>query len=261
LLLALSILASMSACGRPLSVNTTDSSAPVSSNPVAVIAPTTATPSEAPKDDSTIDRSPEYRDGYAQGRLEAHHELAEERATIYAYGLRRTLDAVDRTTGLNVRVIAGCVVDDTIHGRADGHDGVINAFIKDHGTPWYSRKKWEYELFHLSAYLRSRSERDLVRLYIGGAEVSLQGGHVRLNARPDGLRVYVDGAPLTNRFADGQIRRTLDPVVSEVPQRTDVAPGPDGADLVIFRWQLRGDRRRFGALDLRTGDWLHYEYE
>src|SRR5262245_2453959 len=46
---------------------------------------------------------------YQQGVVEANAELERGVATLYTYGLRRDLSLFDRTTGLPLLAIAGCM--------------------------------------------------------------------------------------------------------------------------------------------------------
>jgi len=89
---------------------------------------------------------------YRQGVMEANAELERGVATLYTYGLRRDLSLFDRTTGLPLLAIAGCMVDDHTVRRAQGHNDTINRYIAQRGLPPNSFKPWEWELYHLKKY-------------------------------------------------------------------------------------------------------------
>ena len=80
-------------------------------------------------------KSKEYRDGWRLGVTEAKAEIESKEMTIYTYGLGARSGGVNEETGLPYTAIAGCVVDDFIHGREDGHDQLIYAEL---GLPWES---------------------------------------------------------------------------------------------------------------------------
>ena len=71
------------------------------------------------------DKSPEYREGFRQGAQEAKVEIEEGKMTNYSYGFGAKSGGVCPVTGLPYTGIAGCVVDDFIKGREDGHDQLI----------------------------------------------------------------------------------------------------------------------------------------
>jgi hypothetical protein len=235
------------------------STAPEGSHPAD--APRTLPPPPAPVAQSAEPkekRSPDYRHGYEEGVAEAEREITGNGATIYVDGMRRVGDGLDRETGLNTTAIAGCSVDDTLDGRADGHNATVRDFIKKHGSPAYSRKRWESDLFALPVYFKTRGAADVEVLRIGGRDVALEKGRVRLSARPDGLRVHVDGVQVTLRVA-GEVRTTLDMPLSEVPRRTEVTLGPEGSDTILFRLTFRDGSLTFGVLDARNGEWIRRE--
>ena len=104
--------------------------------------------------------SDEYQAAYKQGRAEADRELKDQTATIYSYGLPESLfESLDRDTGLRWRQF-GCVVNDTILGRVNGHNDRIMESIKAHGVPKNSFKPWEKELFGLEDYFKSRRKHE-----------------------------------------------------------------------------------------------------
>jgi hypothetical protein len=89
----------------------------------------------------------DYGAGYKAGAAEADKDLEEGVVAFYIYGLRRSPEFLDRKTGLPCKVIAACVVNDTLVGRAAGHNDRINEYIVERGLPSNSFKRWEKELF------------------------------------------------------------------------------------------------------------------
>ncbi len=119
----------------------------------------------------------DYGAGYKAGAAEADKDLEEGVAAFYIYGLRRSPEFLDRKTGLPCDVIAGCVVNDTLVGRAAGHNARINEYIVEQGLPSNSFKRWEKELFDLKGYFEKRAKTAKPhRLSLGGpAAISPDG--------------------------------------------------------------------------------------
>jgi hypothetical protein len=108
----------------------------------------------------SLKMSDAYKAAYEQGQAEADRELEDQVATIYTYGLpENPFNHLDRETGLPYSGF-GCVVDDKILGRTEGHNDRIMESIKAHGLPKGSFKPWEKELFGLKDYVESRKKRD-----------------------------------------------------------------------------------------------------
>lgn len=200
--------------------------------------------------------SPEYRRGYDEGIAQAESEFAHDAATVYVYGLGPRGQTLDLETGLNETAIAGCIVSDFILGRADGHNKRIRELINKHGIPAYSRKKHEGVLFALAQFFSTRAPSEIEILHIGGHDVMLGNGRIRLSQGPDGLRAYVNGVPLTRHGITNEVQTSLDAPLEDVPQKTEATLGPEGSDTVIFRWTFSTNEQRFGALDLRNAKWL-----
>lgn len=115
------------------------------------------------------DRSTQFRKGYEQGRREADAQIASGVVTIYAYGLRMPLSNFDPDTGLPFQAIAGCVVDDQILGRAQGHNERVLQYVKSGKTPMNSHKDWTDDLNDLLRTYTSQSQlQKPVRLTAGG---------------------------------------------------------------------------------------------
>ncbi len=71
----------------------------------------------------------EYRRNYYQGMQEAYNEIKNKRLTRYVYGKGNWGDK-DKETGVTIKVIAGCIVSDSITGLADGHNYIILKYLK-----------------------------------------------------------------------------------------------------------------------------------
>ena len=100
-----------------------------------------------------------YAEGYNTGVAEAERELRDGSATLYIYGLRRSPEFLDRSTGIPFEIIGDCVIDVETKGRADGHNGAIRKYVKERGLPSNSFKRWEEELFDLAGYYKLRAKR------------------------------------------------------------------------------------------------------
>ncbi len=203
--------------------------------------------------------SPEYRRGYEAGAAQAEQEFANDAATIYVYGLLSSGEKLDRETGLLETEIAGCIVSDFILGRTDGHNERILELIHQNGYPSYSRKKWENELFTPAQFFSTRTPGEIQVLRTGATDVMLDHGRIRLSARSEGLRIYVNGTPLTRRTVANEVRTILDAPMGIVPRSTEVTLGPGGSDTVFFRWTFVDSKPRLGVLDVRNGEWLRIE--
>lgn len=70
-----------------------------------------------------------YRNSYFQGMQEAYDEIKNNKITRYVYGKANWGD-IDKETGIPIKVIAGCIVSDSIIGRADGHNYIIRKYLK-----------------------------------------------------------------------------------------------------------------------------------
>lgn len=72
----------------------------------------------------------EYRRNYYQGMQEAYNEIKNDKLTRYVYGKGNWGDK-DKTTGVTIKVIAGCIVSDSIIGLADGHNYIIMKYLNN----------------------------------------------------------------------------------------------------------------------------------
>lgn len=70
-----------------------------------------------------------YRKSYYQGMQEAYTEIKNNKITRYVYGKGNWGD-IDKETGVLIKIIAGCIVSDSIIGRADGHNYIILKYLK-----------------------------------------------------------------------------------------------------------------------------------
>jgi len=138
----------------------------------------------------------QYAADVAKGRAEAETELDLGEATIWTSGLNVGTDfeLLDRETGLCFRSF-GCVVDDELAGRMEGHNKRIAEYVRGHGLPKYSFKPWEKELFGLKKYFEGRCRTQKpARLTAGGpAVVSPDGEYTvklvtRLEHGSEGLK-------------------------------------------------------------------------
>lgn len=84
------------------------------------------------------EKSAEYKEGFEIGVKEAQQEIESGEMTIYMRGLiippKKGEESVDRNintrTGLPFKIIAGCVVTDSIRGRMSGHNSTIREHVK-----------------------------------------------------------------------------------------------------------------------------------
>ncbi len=70
-----------------------------------------------------------YRKAYYRGMQEAYTEIKSNKITRYVLGEGDWGD-IDKETGVPIKVIAGCIVSDSIIGRADGHNYIIRKYLK-----------------------------------------------------------------------------------------------------------------------------------
>jgi hypothetical protein len=193
-----------------------------------------------------------YAVAVANGRAEAARELRRGEASIWTYGLNMKLfyESIDRETGLYFSSF-GCVIDDEIEGRVEGHNAKIAEHIRAHGPPKNSFKRWEKELFALKDYFEERCLTEKpIRLTAGGRAVSSPDGEylVRLVKRPDRM----NGRPIESVWIvvgekDIESRRT-----SLWPKDAEMIWGPKGSWFAIIRGKSRtGDGLDYMALDLK----------
>lgn len=69
-----------------------------------------------------------YRKAYYQGMQEAYTEIKNNKITRYVYG-KGNWGATDKETGIPIKVIAGCIVPDSILVRVKGHNYIILKYL------------------------------------------------------------------------------------------------------------------------------------
>ena len=207
-------------------------------------------------------RTKEYQDCPAQWEAapEADRELEQGRATLYTYGLRLGGDNLDRETGLPFEPIAACVVDDSIFGRADGHNARIKEHIAAHGLPANSFKRWEKEILDLKGYVATRLETEpAIPLKVDGpATKSPDGKHsVRVaKVTEKGL----DGKPYEHVVLTVDEGRISDRPVSLIGLKNEprLLWGPEGSGFAVVLYHgAWGEQAE--AIDLHRGWWLRKE--
>jgi hypothetical protein len=208
-----------------------------------------------------IEDKGEYEAAYKLGRMEADQELKVGRATIYTYGLRNLFEYLDRKTGLPEKGIAGCVVDDTIMGRGAGHNARIAEYIKEHGLPSNSFKRWEKELFDLKTYYESRTEAERPHRLTRG-DPALRSPDGRYTFRPVKTWFEKDDGRLTDTLGiavggDG-IRHDVLTVLWDEGD-TDFLWGPEGSGFAVVRCMWK-EKPWYMALDLKRGRWLREQW-
>ena len=200
---------------------------------------------------------------YDSGWWEAEREIWRGALSIYENSGLLGLDDIDRRTGLPLNHV-GFVED--VHSpmgqeKAEwvkGHNDHIAQFIRSHGLPRYSLKRWEKELFNLATYFDEQSRIETPkRLCAGGP------GFVS----PDGRNLV---RAVAGRRSDGRWPDSLDLVISTgdvvlgVPYvrfgkgDSDFLWGPAGSRFVVVRSRSAG-KEHYVACDLRTGRNLRQE--
>jgi hypothetical protein len=212
-----------------------------------------------------VRRIPEdaHTEAIARGRAEAEEELRTGEASIWTYGtpsFTSFFEFLDRETGL-YRCSFGCVIDDELVGRVEGHNARIAEYVRDHGPPKNSFKPWEKELFGLKEYFetRCRTERP-IRLNAGGLPtVSADGKYsVKLVMRPDRT---LKGLPTESIWIavgeqDVESRRT--PILMK---DAELFWGPKGSSFAVLRGQRgSGTNKSYMALDLRDVKTIRWEF-
>jgi hypothetical protein len=204
-----------------------------------------------------------YQEGYKAGCAEANDQIRSMTATIYSYGTPDGLEFLDQDTGLPYQRIAGCVVDRFSEGRAAGHNDRIGEYIKKHGYPDYSLKRWEKELFGLKDYYQARSKTEPShRLTFGGPAMKSPDGKYTIrpvksqSKRDDGsfrdeLKIVVGSGgimrPALNLWSDAE--------------KSELIWGPKGSGFAIISIDSNEYSYKYMALDLRRGEWLREELE
>jgi hypothetical protein len=201
-----------------------------------------------------------YGKGYRTGVAEAEQQLEACQATIYVYGLRDLGEFLDRRTGLPLEPIAGCVVDNTILGRATGHNERIKKFILETGLPGNSFRKWEKELFDLKGYYEEQIRKQKpFRLTASGPPTKSADGKYTL---------YLDKTQHEER--NGTVLDRLSILIMGTgndrkryelfhPGDVDCIWGPEGTAFAVIRMNTR-NAATLEALDVERGKLLRLEY-
>jgi len=199
----------------------------------------------------------------AKGCAEADTELKSGEASIWTYGLLDTkllfFESLDRETGLYITWF-GCVTDDELVGRVEGHNARIAKYVRGHGPPKNSFKPWEKELFGLKEYFESRCRTGKpTRLTVGGpAVVSPDGEYaVKLVRRPDRtLEGPTESTWIVVGEQDVESKRT-----SLWMRDAQLFWGPKGSWFAVIRGGSRtGDHKDYMAADLRRVRKIRLEF-
>ena len=167
--------------------------------------------------------------------------------SIYENSGLITCEDIDRRTGLPLNHV-GFVEPHKPMGHekfewVKGHNDHITQYIRSHGLPRYSLKRWEKELFNLATYFDDQSRIETPkRLWAGGPGFVSPDGRNLVRAVagepsrgvPDALDLVVSagdvvlGAPYV-RFGKGD---------------SDLLWGPAGSRFVVIRSRSEGRARR-----------------
>jgi hypothetical protein len=201
--------------------------------------------------------SKEFLAGVTRGRAEADEEIHSNRATRWNSGMFISIDMIDRETGLYHSGF-GCVVDDEILGRVEGHNARIAEYIRDHGLPKNSFKPWEKELFGLKEYFEGRSRTDKpIRMTVDGPPARSPDGQfvVRLVERPfkyPGKRPTDDWL---TKISPCLVVNDLDDEANRIyfpREDAELYWGPKGSWFAVLRSRSRrGNGMDYFAIDLR----------
>jgi hypothetical protein len=205
-------------------------------------------------------KSDEYRVAYEQGRAEADRELNNQSATIYTYGHGDLFENLDRETGLPYSGF-GCVVDDKILGRVDGHNDRIMEHIKAHGLPKGSFKPWEKELFGLKDYFESRRKRDKPEVVTADSP-ALRSPDGSCTIRPVVKRGENDGKVVKTLAIElsGNGRKPEEIwLLAHADEKVELFWGPEGSRFVVIAIS-KPRHTIFDLLDLRRPRRLRTEF-
>lgn len=191
-------------------------------------------------------RSQQYREARAAGVAEAEADLAAAVPCLLTFGMPLPGPALDVETGLPLRPIAGCLVDDGILGRAEGYNATVRGALAQHGALRGSLSPWRELIVDPAAHL--------------GADP----------ARPEPGVFHDPSGSHRLRFDEGRLA-LLDPTESGENDGSDSGPivlqgiapgtlalhwGPPGSGLVIA--ELAQERAlQLVVIDLRRALVLH----
>jgi hypothetical protein len=208
--------------------------------------------SDSSAEPSEAQRKARFAAAYLEGRAEAEEQLRRNEAVLYVYGMRAPGN-LDRETGLPKVQIAGCEVDDSILGRAAGHNDLIREHIQRNGPPAYSFKRWERELFDLKSFFEGSPA---VKAAIGDRPRWSPDGKyaLQLVVQPEADGKKRSAWKILDR--DGGPPRIVAPLGDH--DRPILVWGPRGSGFAAFKYEV-SDRPSYWALDLRTGRCLRFE--
>ena len=205
-----------------------------------------------------------YLAGYLDGATAAKNDLAHGRAVNLFYGLPRWHEMLDRDTGLPNQT-TGCIVYPRIEGYVAGYRKTVSDYIAEHGLPANSRKPWEAILFNLHKYYEDRVHGANPQLLEIDRTLSSPDGQIVVAlmiqpATPDIPSVYLVGT--IQRGLQEPVKWSAYPMGPDNPH-LQLFWGPSGGDFIVLHGRMPGRNGGandlYGALDLRTGNWLRYE--
>jgi hypothetical protein len=147
-----------------------------------------------------------FRRAYYQGLQKAKQEIKELKMTIYIAGLiPPQSDNIDKETGLPMKMIAGCLITDSIDGLMLGHNNAITKYLNsdeimrmtrhlDPNTPRAYRKTYYQGM--QEAYTEIRDNK--MTIYIWG-----KGGQKPID-KETGLPTFIIGSSMTSDKITGR---------------------------------------------------------
>lgn len=171
--------------------------------------------------DSTY--SMRFRRAYYQGMQEAKQEINDLKMTIYVAGLIPTqLDTIDKETGLPRKIIAGCIINDSIDGLMLGHnDGIMKYLESD-------------ELMRATRHLNPNTNKKYRKAYYRGMHEAYQ------EIKDNKLTIYVWGEGLIERI-DKETGLPIK-IISKSGVKEEIVGRADGHNYVIHKF-LKGEIR------------------
>jgi hypothetical protein len=224
------------------------------------VPPFAVTMSNSPHPDSALRVALCYR-AFLQGQARARRDIANDQACFLTFGLHRRGSWVDTASGLMIRPIAGCVVNDSIVNTAYGYDDYIAIWVNTKGIPAYSLKKWNINFSDPRSYFEEcAAKKATIPAPMNGAPVRSPEGQFEL--RFDSI--YSDY--VGRRMPELVIRKdTVEYVASTSLAGIDaleIAWGPPNSNIALIRYSYGGDTSDFqGPLyyevfDLSNGELL-----
>ncbi len=166
---------------------------------------------------------------------------------------------VDRVTGLPVKWFWGCQIEAGEQERVHGHNLRVAQYIRWHGLPKNSFKRWEKELFDLANYFDTQSRIETPkRLCAGGTVLVAPDGKTRvepLSRRGDDGSVSEYALDLVISAGDDVVGK---PCVRSEKGDSELVWGPPGSRFVVVR-TLEAHEESFKAYSLWNGGCLRSE--